>query len=171
MVVQIILRRFAQMTVAAVALVLIVGSAQAIDLRKDLSEAQFKAAGLLKLESAELDELQRLIDAKPEQPMRANAPSGSKPALAATESSPDWRPAPAESERKIIATEVTEAFKGLYGNTTITLANGQVWQQTDRAVFDRKLRDKRVRIKPALLGGWRLQFQDNNLSFAVKRVQ
>ena len=171
MVVQTILRRFAQMTGAAYCLMLIMGSAQAIDLRRDLSEAQFKAAGLSKLESAELDELQRLIDAKPEQSPRAIEPVASKPALAATESSPDWRPAPAESERKIIETEVTEEFKGLFGNSRIKLANGQVWQQTDRAVFDRKLRDKRVRINPAMLGSWRLQFKDNNLTFSVKRVE
>ena len=66
---------------------------------------------------------------------------------------------------------MTDAFKGLFGATKIALINGQVWQQTDRAIFDRKLRDKRVRIKPAMLGRWRLQFIDNNLSFTVKRVQ
>ena len=170
MVVQTILRRFAQMAVYA--LVLIAGSAQAIDLRKDLSEKQFKAAGLLKLESAELDELQRLIDATSAlTPTRQTiTPMASKPAQAVTENSPDWRPAPPESERTIIETELTDAFKGLFGATKVTLANGQVWQQTDRAVFDRKLRDRRVRIKPGMLGGWRLQFVDNNLSFTVKRV-
>ena len=171
MVVQTILRRFAQM--AAYALVLIAGSAQAIDLRKDLSEAQFKAAGLSKLESAELDELQRLIDATPTltSSPQTVAPMASKPAQAVSENSPDWRPAPPESERTMIETEVTDAFKGLFGATKVTLTNGQVWQQTDRTVFDRKLRDKRVRIKPAILGRWRLQFLDNNLSFTVKRVR
>ena len=172
MVVQEILRKFAQIASAAGALCLVWGSAQALDLRKDLSEAQFKAAGLSKLESAELDALQRLIDAAPAQSPAAEAVT-SKPAaaVAATESSPDWRPASADSERTIIETEVTEAFKGLFGVTKITLANGQVWQQTDRSTFDRKLRDKRVRVKPAMLGRWRLQFLDNNLSFSVKRVQ
>ena len=172
MVVQTILRRFAQMT-ATFGLMLAFGASQALDLRKDLSEAQFKAAGLSKLESVELDELQRLINAKPA--AAADSPHSSagapKPVLAVTENSPDWHPAPPESERRIIETEVTDAFKGLYGATKITLANGQVWQQTDRTVFDRKLRDKRVRIKPAILGRWRLQFVDNNLSFNVKRVQ
>jgi len=173
MVVQNVLRRFAQIASAACALCLVLGSAQAIDLRKDLTDAQFKAAGLSKLENAELDELQRLIDATPSlsQPAPTAAPMTAKPALAATENSPDWRPAPAESERTTIASEVTESFKGLFGATKIMLANGQIWQQTDRAVFDRKLRDQRVRIKPSILGRWRLQFLDNNLSFPVKRVQ
>ncbi len=172
MVVQDILRRFAQITSAACALCLVLGSAQALDLRKDLSEAQFNAAGLAKLESAELDELQQLIDAT-----SARAPVteavASKPAVtaAAVESSPDWRPASTDTQRTTIETEVTESFKGLFGATKITLANGQVWQQTDRAVFDRTLRDKKVRIKPGMLGGWRLQFLDNNLSFSVKRLQ
>ena len=172
MVVQEILRKFAQIASAAGALCLVWGSAQALDLRKDLSEAQFKAAGLSKLESAELDALQRLIDAAPAQSPAAEAVTLKlAAAVAATESSPNWRPAPADSERTIIETEVTEAFKGLFGATKITLANGQVWQQTDRSTFDRKLRDKRVRVKPAMLGRWRLQFLDNNLSFSVKRVQ
>ncbi len=171
MVVQDILRRFAQIGSAACALCLILDSAQALDLRKDLSEAQFKAAGLSKLESAELDALQRLIDATPARSAPLAESVTSKPAVAATESSPDWRPAPADSERTTIETEVTDSFKGLFGATQITLANGQVWQQTDRATFDRKLHDRRVRIKPAILGRWRLQFLDNNLSFSVKRVQ
>ena len=169
MVVQKILRRHAQIAAACV-LCVVLGSAQALDLRKDLSEAQFKAAGLSKLDRAELDALQKLVDAKTMQSPPAEQITA-KPAVAATESSPDWRPAPADSERTIIETEVTESFKGLFGATKITLANGQVWQQTDRAIFDRKLRDQRVRIKPAILGRWRLQFLDNNLSFSVKRVQ
>ena len=169
--VQNILRRYAQMAGIACVLCLILDSSQALDLRKDLSEAQFKAAGLAKLESAELDELQRLIDATPAQPAAAAELKTTKPAFAAAESSPDWRPAQADSERTVIDTEVNESFKGLFGATKITLANGQILQQTDRATFDGKLRDKRVRIKPAILGRWRLQFLDNNLSFSVKRVQ
>ena len=173
MAVQFILRRFAQIGAAVCVLVLFTGIAQAIDLRQDLSAAQFKAAGLDKLASAELDELQRLINATPEKPSAAASGAVVTQAAtpAATENSPDWRPAAAESERTMIETEVTDAFRGLFGATKVTLANGQVWQQTDRAIFDRKLRDKRVRIKPAMMGRWRLQFMDNNLSFTVKRVQ
>ena len=95
--VQNILRRYAQMAGIACVLCLILDSSQALDLRKDLSEAQFKAAGLAKLESAELDELQRLIDATPAQPAAAAELKTTKPAFAAAESSPDWRPAQAEN--------------------------------------------------------------------------
>ncbi len=168
--VQDLLRRFAQIAGTTCALSLVLGSAHAIDLRKDLSEAQFAAAGLSKLDGAELDELQRLINSEPSQSTSA-APIMQVPASAATENSPDWRPAPADSERTTIETEVTEAFKGLFGTTKIVLANGQVWQQTDGATFDRRLRDNRVRIKPGILGRWRLQFRENNLSFPVKRVK
>ncbi len=166
MLIQNVLRRFAQMTGTACALCLVFASAQAIDLRKDLSEAQFKASGLTKLEDAELDELQRLIN---EKPAAAAVQAATKPV--AVESSPNWHAPTADSERTIVESEVTESFKGLFGATKITLANGQIWQQTDRMTFNRGLRDKKVRIKPGLLGGWRLQFLDNNLSFAVKRVQ
>ena len=170
MMVQDVLRRFAQIAGATCALGLVLGSAHAIDLRKDLSETQFNAAGLSKLDSAEVDELQRLINVTPSQPASA-APSTPMPATAATENSPDWRPAAAESERKTIETEVTEAFQGLFGNSKIVLSNGQIWQQTDGDTFNRKLRDNRVRIKPGILGRWRLQFSENNLSFPVKRIK
>ena len=174
--VQVLLRRFAQISAAFSAIFLLASIAQAVDLRKDLSAEEFKAAGLYKLARAELEELERLIVARPAQTPPANrSPTENQTnaiaAPVASENSPDWRPAPEESDRRIIETEVTNAFKGLFGASKIVLANGQVWQQTDKAVFDRKLRDKRVRIKPAMLGRWRLQFIDNNLSFTVKRVQ
>ncbi len=170
MMVQDVLRRFAQIAGATCALGLVLGSAHAIDLRKDLSEAQFNAAGLSKLESTELDELQRLINATPSQTV-STTPLTPMPATAASENSPDWRPAPADSERKTIETEITDAFQGLFGNTKIMLSNGQIWQQTDGDTFNRTLRDKRVRIKPGILGRWRLQFRENNLSFPVKRIK
>lgn len=177
MMVQHVLIRFAQNTIAIGALCLMLDSAHAIDLRKDLSEAQFKAAGLTKLETAELDELQRILDTKlvpsvePAASLEIVEQMPAKPTSAASENSPNWRPAPVDSERKTIETEVTDSFSGLFGATKITLANGQVWQQTDRSQFDLRLHNKRVRIKPGVFGRWRIQFLENNLSFPVKRVK
>ena len=95
---------------------LVLDSVQAIDLFKDLSETHCNAAGLSKLEDPELHELQRLINAEHAQSAVSPSPPvmASKPALAASENSPDWRPAPPESALMIIETEVTDAFKGLY---------------------------------------------------------
>lgn len=175
MLVQTVLRTFAQMVICGLIL-LCVRSAQATDLRKDLTPAEFAAAGLAKLTSGELAVLQRLLDQA--QASQRTTPANQVPidkqstvATQASENSPEWRPKAVESERTVIETEVTDAFNGLFGSTKITLANGQVWQQTDNAIFDRKLRNNGVRIKPAMLGRWRLQFIDNNLSFTVKRVQ
>ena len=86
MVIQKILRRYAQIA-AACLLCVALGSAQALDLRKDLSEAQFKAAGLSKLDRAELDALQKLIDAKTMQSTVAEQ-IVAKPAVAKAKAAP-----------------------------------------------------------------------------------
>jgi len=176
MLVQVLLRRFAQISAAVGAMVLLASVAQAIDLVTDLSPEQFKAAGLDKLTRTELDVSERLIAAKHAPiPPAAISTTEQKASYTATpgrtEKSPGWGHALAVSKRMTLEPEVTDDFRGLFDAAKIALANGQVWQQTVKAIFDRKLRDKRVRIKPAMLGSWRLQFIDNNLSFTVKGVQ
>ena len=175
MLVQVLLRRFAQISAAVGAIVLLASVAQAIDLVTDLSAEQFKTAGLDKLTRTELYESERLILAKHAIPPAAFSTTEQKASYTATpatsEKLPGWGHAPAESESMTLEPEVTDDFRGLFDAAKIALANGQVWQQTVKAIFDRKLRDKRVRIKPAMLGSWRLQFIDNNLFFTVKGVQ
>jgi hypothetical protein len=166
-----------------VALVCAAGAANALNLRSDLSKSEFESAGLSKLSASELNTLQTLIDTAP-------LPSGQEPAderhgrnepadapprsgQAVSESSPNWTPPAAKpvTEAKVIETAVTDDFKGLFGATLITMANGQVWQQTDRATMQQRLRTKAVRIRPGLFGGWRVQFLDSNASFSVKRIR
>ena len=172
MVVHTKLRRYAKMA-ATFCLNLAFGASQALDLRKDFSVAQFKVAGLSKFENVELDELQSLIDAKPAaaEDSPNSSMTASRPALAVTQKSPDWHPALLESKRKVVQTEAADTFKGLFGANKARLVNGQVWQPTDQAIFSRKLRDRRVRLNPAIIERWRRQFVDNNLSFTVERAQ
>jgi hypothetical protein len=172
MLIQPMLRKTAQI----MCLSSVVFCAQALDLRTELSKAEFESAGLNKLSADEITALQRLIDrgvtpAKAA-PAATSAPMPTAVAAASSESSPNWQPpAPSNPERSVIETEVTAEFKGLFGATVVKFSNGQVWQQTDRARFDRVLRDRRVRIKPAIMGRWRMQFLDNNESFVVKRIK
>jgi hypothetical protein len=171
MLIQPMLRKTAQI----MCLYSVVFCAQALDLRSELSKAEFESAGLSKLSAEEIAALQRLIDravVPAKTAATASAPTPTPVVAASSESSPNWQPpAPSNPERKVIETEVTEEFKGLFGATVVTFSNGQVWQQTDRAKFDRVLRDRRVRIKPAIMGRWRMQFLDNNESFVVKRIK
>ena len=150
------------------------------DLRTELSKDEFVAAGLSKLSASELSELERLLERGPT--MKAHAPSANtsagNPALApvaVSESSPDWvaprEPTNADTVREIIETTFTDSFRGFNGNTEITLSNGQVWKQTDRSVSGAPPRDNRVRIKPAVMGRWLLQFRATNKSFPVKRIK
>jgi hypothetical protein len=173
MLIQPMLRKTAQI----MCLSSVVFCAQALDLRTELSKAEFESAGLTKLSADEISALQRFIDrgvtSAQAAPAATSAPMPIPKVMpASSESSPNWQPpAPSNAERSVIETEVTEEFKGLFGTTVVKFSNGQVWQQTDRARFDRVLRDRRVRIKPAIMGRWRMQFLDNNESFVVKRIK
>jgi hypothetical protein len=173
MLIQPMLRKTAQI----MCLCSVVVCAQAFDLRTELSKTEFEAAGLNKLSADEITLLQQLIE-RGVTPAKAAPTATSAPmpstmvAASNSESAPNWQPpAPSNVERSVIETEVTDEFKGLFGATVVKFSNGQVWQQTDRAKFDRTLRDRRVRIKPAIMGRWRLQFLDNNESFVVKRIK
>lgn len=153
---------------AQIALLLaLCGSLAARDLRSELSNEEFLAAGLGKLSQSELAELERLLDRKSMQ-----APTRT-PEAAVSESSPEWVAPPAQTKmvREVINAEFTDAFTGFRGNTEITLSNGQVWKQTDTSASRARPRDKRVRIKPAFMGRWLLQFVDTNESFPVKRIK
>lgn len=154
---------------AQIALLLVLcGSLSARDLRKELSNEEFLAAGLNKLTASEIAELEKLLDRQPS--MRATAPT---PRAAVAESSPEWVPPPSQTnvEREIIETTFTEEFAGFFGKSEITLSNGQVWRQTDSTVSGSPPRDNRVRIKPAIMGRWLLQLRGTNESFPVKRIK
>ena len=154
---------------AQIALLLaLFGSLSARDLRKELSNEEFLAAGLNKLTASEIAELEKLLDRQPS--MRPSAPT---PRAAVAESSPEWVPPEAQTnaKREVVETTFTEEFRGFFGKTEITLSNGQVWRQTDNSVSGSPPRDNRVRIKPAILGRWLLQLRGTNQSYPVKRIK
>lgn len=163
MLIQSNLKKSAQMAL----LLAMVACASARDLRKELSDDEFLAAGLSKLSPAELRELERLLD-RPS--MRATAPAVRS---TASESSPDWVPPPKQEniKREVIESTFTPEFRGFFGKSEITLSNGQVWRQTDSSVSGSPPRNNRVRVKPAIMGRWMLQFLGTNESFPVKRIK
>jgi hypothetical protein len=126
--------------------------------------SEYQATGLAKLSAKELDALQSILDGK-SPPTEKAATVASEP-----ESSPAWQPSN-NAERRAIETEVLPEFAGLFGKTVIRFANGQLWQQTDGAVFSRRLKNKRVRIKPGMINSWRVQFEESNQSFTIKRIE
>jgi hypothetical protein len=154
-------------------LITLTSSGFALDLRKDLSTAQFDAAGLNKLSEAELDTLQALMDGQKSSSGKS-AVQTATPSVAsakAPENSDSWKPEVAQAKPEAFNAELDDSFSGRSGRgTSISLSNGQVWQQTDAIAVSFKVKDKRVRVRPAMFG-WRLMFLQNNQSVAVKRIR
>jgi hypothetical protein len=65
---------------------------------------------------------------------------------------------------------VTSAQKGLRGGYTVTLANGQVWQQIGSESF-RVKQGQTVVIEKAALGSFLMHVDGTNNSIRVKRLQ
>lgn len=78
---------------------------------------------------------------------------------------------PKESTEDVNSQLVGE-FKGWRGNTTFTLQNGQVWQQTDSSeLYASKLSNPKVRVVYSSFSGWKLQVDGYNSWVKVKRVK
>ena len=78
-----------------------------------------------------------------------------------------------EAEPEQIESSIAGDFDGWSGNTTIKLANGQVWRITDgsQAVLPR-MHNPKVRIKRGLFGGaFFFQVDGQNSTARVRRVQ
>jgi len=128
-------------------------SAQSIEQR--MSPAEFKAAGLDKLNKAELQQLNNWIN-------------GVKTVYVEKRVEVEK---PKESTEDINSQLVGE-FRGWRGNTTFTLQNGQVWQQMDNTeLFASKQMNPKVRLAYSSFSGWKLQVDGYNSWVKVKRVK
>jgi hypothetical protein len=120
-----------------------------------MSPQEFKAAGLDKLNKAELQQLNNWIN-------------GVKTVYVEKRVEVEK---PKESTEDVNSQLVGE-FKGWRGNTTFTLQNGQVWQQTDSSeLYASKLSNPKVRVVYSSFSGWKLQVDGYNSWVKVKRVK
>lgn len=124
-------------------------------LEERMTPAEFKAAGLDKLNKAELQQLNNWIN-------------GVKTVYVEKRVEVEK---PKESTEDINSQLVGE-FKGWRGNTTFTLQNGQIWQQIDNTeLFASKLVNPKVRVVYSNFSGWKLQVDGYNSWVKVKRVK
>ena len=126
--------------------------AQTGALQARMGDDAFRAAGLQKLDPAELARLETWFARQLEQETSA--------AVAAVE-----RPAPAVRTPRAEETPVDSTLVGLFNGfgkgREYTLANGQVWRQTDATALPGVTVDAPpVQIRPARLGGWWLKVGD-----------
>lgn len=124
-----------------------------------MTAAEFKAAGLEKLDEQELAALNAWM---------AKELGEAAPAPAA-----DTRGLVIPDTRGPIVSTIPGAFKGWdRKGQRFTLANGQVWEVIDVAArLSVNLENPTVSISPGALGGWHMKVQGYNARVGVRRVR
>ncbi len=79
--------------------------------------------------------------------------------------------AAAQEELRAIESHIPGLFEGWRPNMRIRLANGQVWQIADDSARMMERRDPKVTVRRAALGAFFLDFEGDNRSPRVRRVQ
>lgn len=137
--------------------------AQTASLQTRMGDEAFRAAGLHKLDAAELARLDAWFARQLERETTAAAAAVHRSELSAR--------APRAAEVPVDST-LTGTFTGFAKGREYTLANGQVWRQTDAAALPGVTLDApSVQIRPARLGGWWLKVGDYNTRARVERVR
>lgn len=77
----------------------------------------------------------------------------------------------AKSQVDAIESRIEGLFEGWNAKSSITLANGQVWQIVDgsRGVLD--LTNPKVTVRRGFMGAFYMEFEGSNLTPRVRRVR
>jgi len=145
-----------------------------------MSTAEFRAAGLDKLDASELARLNAFL---------AGGATGAAPGVAAdadvetriAQAREEGRreavtgaaglPATAQSRAPIEST-ITGPFTGFASGRQYTLANGQVWRQIDGASLSgARGNDVAVRLRPGFMNVWWMKIDGYNTQAKVERVR
>lgn len=152
--------------------------AQQTPIEDRLTDAEFGAAGLGKLSDAELARLNELLARGVSPAMPAATPDvDARIAQAREEGRREAEVAAADAVRPPASREPVEStipgtFAGFARGREYTLANGQVWKQTDSAsIAGARGQDIGVRIRPGLLSVWWMQVDGYNAQAKVERVR
>jgi len=152
--------------------------AQSPDLRAQMGEADFKAAGLDKLNEAELAHLQAWFGRDLSQRTQQTV----QQAIAEVRET-----AREEGRREIveqhrgffhfgsdepISSTISGEFNGFGKGRRYRLGNGQLWEQTDTATLAGVRRSEAVvHIRPGTFGIWWMQIDGFNTRAKVKRIE
>lgn len=141
------------------------------DLKKQMSAEEFKAAGLDKLNPAELAALDAWLQRK----------VGVETAAAVEQAREEGRKEVVEKNRGFfdfgsnepITSSIVGEFRGFGGKgKSFTLENGQVWEQTEAAsLAGARKTDPKVSIRPGMLGVWYMKIDGYNTQAKVRRVK
>ncbi len=163
--------------IAAVLCASVPALAQEARLEDRLTATEFREAGLGKLSANELARLNALLARDATSAAAATPDVEARIAQAREEgrreaaASPD-RGVRAPESREPVESTIPGRFTGFARGREYTLANGQVWKQTDNAsIAGARGENVGVRIRPGLLSAWWLQVDGYNAQAKVERVR
>ena len=147
-------------------------------IEQEMSDAEFKAAGLDKLSAEELARLNAWLGRKVAQ--ETSAAVEQAVAKASEEAREEGRQEVVrknrgffhfDSEEPIVA-NIAGEFTGFGSRRQYTLDNGQVWEQTDGAsLAGVRKTNPQVRIRPGVMGVWWMKIDGYNTQAKVKRIK
>ncbi len=149
---------------------------------ESMTVTQFKASGLDKLTSEELDNLQNWINQqhqettqnKVDNPLPATTTPVTAAAAAAEPEAAEDNFGLTKKKKKsneVLKSRILGTFKGWNGETLFTLENGQVWKQRLRGTWSGRLENPEVEIYKNMLGYYNLRIISNGRKVGVKRIK
>jgi hypothetical protein len=140
------------------------------DLQAQMSQDEFKAAGLDKLSSAELASLNAWLQGKVAQEtavaVEQAKEAGRQEVITKNRGFFDF------GSKDPIESNLVGEFNGFAKGRKYVLANGQEWEQTDAATLSGARRhDVKIKIKPGVAGVWYLQIEGYNTRAKVRRLK
>ena len=140
------------------------------DLQQEMSQSEFRDAGLDKLSADELSHLNRwlqgTVEAATTQAVEAAREEGRQEVIVKNRGFFDF------GSRDPITSVLPGEFRGFAQGRIYVLANGQHWEQTDGAsVGGVRRQDPEVSVAPGVGGAWYLQVPGVNTRAKVKRVK
>jgi len=176
------IRLLSSLLLLASLLAVVTAHAQSPDLRAQMGEADFKAAGLDKLNAAELAHFQawlgREVSQRVEQSVQQAVADVRE--TAREEGRLEGQHEIIEQHRGFfhfgsdepISSTITGEFTGFGKGRRYRLGNGQLWEQTDTATLAGVRRnDAIVHIRPGSFGIWWMQIDGFNTRAKVKRIE
>ncbi|WP_407354178.1 hypothetical protein [Luteimonas sp. R10] len=145
-------------------------AAQQPPLEQQMTHQEFVDAGLNKLSPQELAALNAWLQRRP----------GAGDAAAVEQAREEGRREAAERrggflgnrDSEPVESTLTGEFRGFGKGNRYTLANGQVWEQTDAAsLAGVRATDPKVTVRPGMLGAWWLQIDGYNTRAKVRRIE
>lgn len=148
-------------------------------LQQRMSAEEFRAAGLDKLSAAELASLDRWLQRQVQEEttvaVERAVEQGREQGLEQArqqQPAPQTGPSAPAAPAGPVHTTINGEFAGFGRNQRYTLANGQIWEQTDATRLEGvRLSNPQVTVSPGMFGVWYMRIEGYNTRAKVRRIQ